>query len=138
MTFHERSAATIIILLLVTFGTYFVVLIGGVDRRADDFAYKPLLVLAIVVLTVLMAVSHIFLALLSPSEANTLDERDRTISARSDQVGAIILGVVVLSVILLTALEVAHVYIANALLLGLVAAQIASESTKLWLYRRTS
>lgn len=34
--------------------------------------------------------------------------------------------------------EVAHVYIANALLLGLVAAQTASEATKLFLYRRTS
>ena len=138
MTFPERSAATIITLLVVTFGGYFVVVIGGVDRRADDFAYKPLLILAVVAFTVLMTFSHIFLALLSPSEANNLDERDRSISQRADQVGAIVLGVTVLIVISLTMLEIAHVYIANALLLGLVGAQVASESVKLWFYRRAS
>ena len=138
MTFQERSAATIIALLLLAFGAYFVVLTGGVDRRADDFAYKPLLILAVIAFTVLMTVSHIVLALLSPKDANTLDERDHSISQRSDQVGAIILGSVVLIVISLTMFEVAHVYIANALLLGVVAAQTASEATKLFLYRRTS
>lgn len=138
MTFHERSAATIIGLLLLTFGTYFVVVIGGVDRRTDDFVYKPLLILAVVAFVVLMTFSHIFLALLSPAEANTLDERDRSISQRAEQAGAFILGVTVLMVISLTMFEVAHVYIANALLLGLVAAQLASETAKLWLYRRTS
>ena len=137
MTFQERSAATIIALLLLAFGTYVVVVIVGVDRRVGDFAYKPLLIL-VIAFAALMAVSHIGLALLSPNEANTLDERDRSISQRSDQVGAIILGSTVLFVISLTMFEVAHVYIANALLLGLVAAQIASEATKLWLYRRTS
>jgi hypothetical protein len=138
MTFHERSAATIIALLVLTFGTYFVVVIGGVDRRVDDFVYKPLLVLAVIAFAVLMAFSHTFLALLSPSEANNPDERDRSISHRADQVGGVILGVSVLVVIALAMLEVAHLYIANALLLGLVAAQIASESSKLWLYRRAS
>lgn len=138
MTFHERSAATIIALLLVTFGTYFVVVVGAVPRRADDFVYKPLLILAVIAFAALMTFSHIFLGLLSPSEANTLDERDRSIYQRSDQVGAVMLASTVLIVISLTMLEVAHVYIANALLLGLVAAQIASESAKLWLYRRTS
>ncbi|MEM9562009.1 MAG: hypothetical protein AAGA93_05295 [Actinomycetota bacterium] len=138
MTFHERSAATIIGALLLVFGGYFVVLIGGVDRRVDDFAYKPLLILAVVAFTALMTLSHIVLALRSPEEANTLDERDRTISQRADQVGGTMLGVAVLVVISLTVLEVAHVYIANALLFGLVAAQIASEGSKLWLYRRTS
>ncbi len=138
MTFHERSAATIIGALLLVFGAYFVVLIGGVDRRVDDFAYKPLLILAVIAFTALIAFSHVFLALLTPNEANTLDERDRTISHRADQIGGTMLGVAVLVVISLTVLEVAHVYIANALLFGLVAAQIASEASKLWFYRRTS
>lgn len=138
MTFQQRSAATIVGALLVIFGAYFAVLIGGVDRRADDFAYKPLLVLAVIAFTALMAFSHTFLALLTPHEANTLDERDRTISQRADQVGGIVLASAVLLVISLSVVEAAHVYIANALLLGLVAAQIASETTKLWLYRRTS
>jgi len=138
MTFHERSAATIIGTLLLIFGAYFAVLLGGVDRRADDFVYKPLLVLAVIAFAALMALSHTFLALLTPHEANTLDERDRTISQRADQVGGVVLGSAVLGVISLTIFEAAHVYIANALLIGLVAAQIASEATKLWLYRRTS
>ena len=138
MTFHERSAATIIGALVLVFGAYFVVLIGGVDRRVDDFVYKPLLILAVVAFTALMAFSHTFLAILSPHEANNLDERDRTISQRADQIGGVLLGVAVLVVISLTVLEVAHVYIANALLFGLVAAQLASEASKLWLYRRTS
>lgn len=138
MTFHERSAATIIALLLLTFGTYFVIVVGAVDRRTDDFVYKPLLILAVIAFAALMTFSHIFLALLSPSEANTLDERDRLISQRADQIGAVMLGSTVLLVISLTMFEVAHVYIANTLLLGLVAAQIASETAKLWLYHRTS
>ena len=138
MTFHERSAATIITILLLIFGTYFAVVIGGVDRSAADFAYKPLLILAVIALTALMTVSHIVLALLAPGDANALDERDRSISQRSDQVGAITLGCTVLTVISLAMLEVAHVYIANSLLLGLVLAQIVSEATKLYLYRQAS
>lgn len=138
MTFHERSAATTITALVVTFGAYFLVLIGGVDRRADDFAYKPLLALAVVALIVMMTISHIVLALWTPDEANSLDERDRSISQRADQVGGVMLASVVLLAIGLTIFEAAHVYIANALLLGLVIAQVSSESTKLWLYRRSS
>ncbi len=138
MTFQERSAVAIIGALLLIFGGYFVVLIGGVDRRVDDFAYKPLLILAAIAFTVVMAVSHTVLAVLAPHDANTLDERDRAVTQRADQVGGVVLGVVVLAVISLTVVETAHVYIANALLLGLVVAQLASETTKLWLYRRTS
>lgn len=138
MSFQERSSATIIGVLLLTFGVYFGVVIGGVDRRVDEFVYKPLLILAVIVLAGLMAVSHTILAAVSPKEANMLDERDRSISQRADQVGGVLLGVAVLAVIALAMFEVAHVYIANALLLGLVAAQIAAETTKLWLYRRAS
>lgn len=138
MTFHERSAITTISALVIVFGAYFLVLISGVDRSVDDFVYKPLLVVAVVALIGVMAVSHMVLALWTPDEANTLDERDATISQRADQVSGFILGVVVLVVISLTMIETAHVYIANALLLGLVVAQVAGESTKLFLYRRTS
>lgn len=138
MTFHERSATVTMGALLLIFGGYFVVLVAGVDRRVDDFVYKPLLVLAVIVLIVVMAVSHLILALWTPDEANTLDERDRTISQRSDQVGGVLLGGVTLGVLALSIFEVAHVYIANALLLGLVIAQVASEATKLLLYRRAS
>ncbi|MEM8745835.1 MAG: hypothetical protein AAF945_03195 [Actinomycetota bacterium] len=138
MTFHERSALTTIVAVLVTFGAYFFVLIAGVDRRVDDIAYKPLLVLTVIVLTAIMAISHIVLAVRAPDEANHLDERDRTISQRADQVAGVVLACVVLLVIFLTMVEAAHVYIANSLLLGLVISQVAGDSTKLVLYRRSS
>lgn len=138
MTFQERSAAVTIGALVVIFGAYFAVLVAGVDRRVDDFVYKPLLVLAVIALTVVMAASHTVLALWTPHEANNPDERDRAISQRGDQIGGMLLGATTIGVVLLAALEVAHVYIANALLLGLVLAQVASEGAKLWLSRRPS
>lgn len=138
MTFPERSAVATIVALVATFGTYVLVLSFGVDRSVDDFVYKPLLILTVVVLVAIMAVSHSLLAIVSPSAANAFDERDRWISQRADQLGGVLLGGVVLGVVGLTVFEVAHVLIANALLLGLVFAQLASEITKLLLYRRSS
>ncbi|MEM9609599.1 MAG: hypothetical protein AAGA99_19400 [Actinomycetota bacterium] len=138
MTFPERSAAVTIAALVVVFGAYFALLAAIGDARIGGVAYKPLLALAVVALIIVMAGSHIVLALLSVKDANAFDERDRMISQRADQLGAVVLGVSVLSVISLVIVEVEHVYIANALLLGLVVSQLTSESARLWLYRRSA
>jgi hypothetical protein len=136
MSFQEKSAIAITAALIVVYGAYFTIvgrLLGG---PAGDVAYKPLLILAVVPLTVLAAISHIVLALTDWKGANSYDERDRVIARRAERIGGYVLAVGVFAGLVLAMAEVRHSYIANALMLAWVLAELTDNAMKIVFYRR--
>ncbi len=89
-------------------------------------------------LIILAALSHIVLALANPKEANANDEQDRLITLRAERIGGYVLAVGVFAGIVLAMIESPYFYIANALLLAWVLAEITDGITKVVLYRRGS
>jgi uncharacterized membrane protein len=139
MTFPLKSAITTIGALILVYGGYFAILSTRVDDDAiRQFAYKPLLVLSAVAVAMLMAMSHGVLAALSPSDANAYDERDRQIGWRSSRIGSYVMAVGVFAVLVLVLYEAEHFYIANALLLVWVLAELADQLAKVYFYAQTN
>jgi hypothetical protein len=139
VAFQAKSAVALIGTLVVVYIPYFGLvgfILASTSQDVADVAYKPLLILATVPVAVVAAVSHILLALLSPKEANQLDERDRLISQRGDQISAYVLGVGVFAAIVLAMFELRSFYVVNALMLFWVAAELAGQAGRLALYRR--
>lgn len=137
MPFQEKSAIVMTAILIVVYGAYFAIL--GLWLRstpADEITYQPLLIVAVVPLTVLAASSHIVLALFNPKEANQYDERDRQVTMRAERLGGYVLALGVFAGIVLAAFEVTWFWIANTLMLAWVLAEIADGVAKVVLYRR--
>jgi len=138
VTFIEKSTLTTTLLLVVVFGTYFALVLGPVATSPDrQGAFTGLVVAATVVLTILAAVSHIVLAVLFRTQANTAhDERDRLIALRSERLSGYILAVGVFAGIVLAMLETATFWIAQALLAAWVLAEVSEGISKLIQYQR--
>jgi hypothetical protein len=135
--FQEKSAIATIGALVVVYGAYFAIVARWLAvAPAGEIAYQPLLIVAIVPITVLAALSHIVLAVANPKEANAYDERDRLIALRAERVGGYVLAVGVFGAIVLAMAEAPQFFIAHALLLAWIAAQITDEAVKVVLYRR--
>ena len=137
MPFQEKSAIVMSAILIVIYGAYFALLgLWLKSAPADEIAYQPLLVIVVVPLAILAAASHIVLALRDPKEANQYDERDRLVALRSERLSGYVLALGVFVGILLAMFEVTWFWIANALMLAWVLAEIVDGVTKVVLYRR--
>lgn len=137
MSFPEKSAIAVASVLVVVYGAYFALvgswLAGG---PAQEVRYQPLLVVAVVVLALLTALSTALLAVFDTRGALSFDERDRDIARRASVVGGVVLAVAVFAVLVLIMAEVEHVYLAQALLLGWVLAELIRQLSTVALYRR--
>jgi hypothetical protein len=120
VSFQEKSA-------IAMTGAYFAIVGRWLTvTPADEIVYQPLLIVATVPLVVLAVVSHVAIALANPKEADAYDERDRLIALRGERVGGYVLAMA----------ELAPFYIAHALLLAWVLAELGEGATKIVLYRR--
>jgi len=137
VSFQEKSAIAMIGALAVVYGAYFAIVGRWLTvAPADEIAYQPLLIVAIVPLVVLAVVSHVAIALANPKEAGAEDERDRLIALRGERVGSYVLALGVFGGLVLAMAELPPFYIAHALLLAWVLAELVEGATKLVLYRR--
>jgi hypothetical protein len=137
VSFQEKSAIAMTGALAVVYGAYFAIVARWLTvTPADEIVYQPLLIVAIVPLVVLAVVSHVAIALANPKEAGASDERDRLIALRGERVGGYVLAVGVLGGLVLAIAELAPFYIAHALLLAWVVAELVEGATKIVLYRR--
>lgn len=137
MPFQQKSAIAMAVALATVYGGYFaLVSVWLANAPVDEIVYQPLLIVAIAPLAILAAVSHVALAVASPKEANAYDERDRLISRRGDQIGGYVLAVGVFAGLVLAMVEASPFYIAHALLLAWVVAEVGGEATRIVLYRR--
>ena len=135
MSFQEKSAIAMIGALAVVYGAYFAIVGRWLTvAPADEIVYQPLLIVAIVPLVVLAVVSHLVIALANPREAGAEDERDRLIALRGERVGGYVLALGVFGGLAMA--ELPPFYIAHALLLAWVLAELVEGATKIVLYRR--
>lgn len=136
MNFQEKSTLLMTAALALVYGVYFAV-IGRWHASApiEEIVYQPLMIGAVVPLILLAILGHVVIALFNRREAGAEDERDRLIALRGERVGGAMLGVTVFSGIVLAMLDAHHFYVANALMLGWVLAEIAEGLTRLVLYR---
>ena len=81
-------------------------------------------------------VSHAALAVLNPKEAGQHDERDRLIALRGERVGGYVLAVGVFAGLVLAMAEAGSFWIAHALLLAWVLAELTDGAVQIVLYRR--
>jgi hypothetical protein len=137
MSFHEKSAIATTATLVVVYGAYFAI-VGRwlASAPVDEIVYQPLLIVAIVPLAVLAAVSHTVMALMNPKAANAYDERDRLISLRAERTGGYVLAIGVFAGLVLAMAELPPFFIAHALLLGWITAELTDNVMKVVLYRR--
>lgn len=139
MTFQEKSAITTTTILAVAFGAYFALVLAVIAETPDrDLAYTGLLIGVGVIVTILAATSHVFLAVVFRSQANAYDERDRVVGLRAERIAGYVLAVGVCAGIGLAMTQVEVFWIAQALIASLVAAEVLEGITKVVLYRRSA
>jgi hypothetical protein len=137
VSFQEKSVAAMTGALVVVYGAYFAVVARWLATTpADQIVYQPLMIAAVVPLVILAVVSHVILALLNPREAGLEDERDHLIALRGERAGGYVLAVGVFAGLVLAMAEVAPFWIANALLLAWVLAELTEGAVRMVLYRR--
>lgn len=137
MPFEEKSVIATTGAHVVVFGVYFFVVARWLaSTAADQVVYQPLLVFTVVPLVVLTVISHIAFAVLKPKEAGAHDERDALIALRGGRVGGYVLAVGAFAGIALAMAESSPFYIAHALLLAWVLAEVTDGTRKIVLYRR--
>jgi len=135
--FEEKSVIATTGAHVVVFGVYFFVVARWLaSTAADQVVYQPLLVFTVVPLVVLTVISHIAFAVLKPKEAGAHDERDALIALRGGRVGGYVLAVGAFAGIALAMAESSPFYIAHALLLAWVLAEVTDGTRKIVLYRR--
>ncbi|HDH03566.1 MAG TPA: hypothetical protein ENH15_04910 [Actinobacteria bacterium] len=138
-TFQEKSAITMTTILAVVFGGYFALVLAVVAETQDrDVAYTGLLIAAAVIVTILAATSHLFLALVFRSQANAHDERDWLVGLRSERIAGYVLALGVCAGIGLAIAQVDAFWIAQALIASFVAAEVLEGIVKVVLYRRSA
>lgn len=138
MSFQEKSAIAMVASLTIVYGVYFAIVLRlWVENPAvDAFVYQPAMIVATILPLVFLAVlSHIVIAVTNPKDAGASDERDHLVALRSEGIAGYILAVGVFAGVVLAMLQSPHFFIANALLLAWVVAEITEGMTKIALYR---
>lgn len=137
MTYEEKGVWVYVVVVLGTYGTYAAIVIGQLATTpiaAIDYG-APLLwsIGASIVAAIIL---RIVVEILSPSEKQQADSRDREIGRRGELIG--MGGLVAGSIVgmLLALAQAEHFWIANAIYLGFVLSALISSVAKIVLYRR--
>ena len=139
MSFQAKSNLAMFVIIALVYGLYFAVILSWAQSTpVEDIAYQPLLVLTVVPVVVLAIIAHILLAIVRPSEAGQTDERDRLIDLRGESVGGVVLAVFAFGAILLAMVEAHQFWLAQALVAGIVVAQLAKEGVTVFFSVRGS
>lgn len=137
MSFEEKSTWAVLFTFLLVYGWYFLQVSAAVSSQdVASIDYQYLMGATVAALIGISIVTHIAIAILSPDDADKSDERDREINVRGEYIGGFVVSTAALVAIGLAMLELAHFWIANALLLGLVTAELVTDCIKIYYYRR--
>lgn len=142
MTFHEKSAAAILVLTVVIYGSYFFSAFAGysVEDGRSLLEQAPHLIWAVVLMIVFSIGAHIVITIASGKEdrddAGVQDERDTMILSKSGNYASSVLALGVVVAIGALILETPSFLIAHFLLAALVISEIIKNVLVLVLYRR--
>jgi hypothetical protein len=135
--FQEKSTIAMTSALAIVYGAYFAIVAWWLTTTpADKIMYQPLMIIATLPLVILAALSHIVIARANPKEANAYDERDHLIALRGERIGSYVLAVGVFGGVVLAMADGSQFFIANALMLAWVLAELTKGATKIVQYRR--
>ena len=138
MSFREKSILITMASLLVAAGAYTAVVIPLAQRLPiSEIPYQPLLIVAVVILTIVIAAGHVVAAILQPRAAMAgPDERERVVEWRGQAAGGYVLAVAAFIVLCLAIVEAPWFWIANVLAGMWVLAEIFAGIWKAALLRR--
>ena len=138
MSFHGKSTALMLAIVIGVYGWYFVTVARWASvAPVAEIAYQPLMLATVVVLVILAVGGHILLAVIPPYAGRQPDERDRLIEARGESIGGVVLGAGAVGGVFLAMAESDYFWIANTILLGLVLSEVVAGGAKFIYYRRT-
>ena len=138
MSYREKSTALILAGYLAVYSWYFVHIAAAArSGPIAEIDYQGLLILMVGVLVLGTVVGQILIAVLAPSEAEQVDERDRVIALRAERISGWTVTFGALAGLALAMVEADFFWIAHALLAGLVLAEVLKAIAMLVNYRRS-
>ena len=137
MSFQEKSNLVMTGLFVLVYGAYFAnVLPPALGGEASLASVQWVLFAAVVFLVAGGVVGHILIAVSTPGDADSADERDKLIEMRADARTSYVLGFGALMALGLALLEFDVFWIAHVLLAALVASEVAKGVFRAIDYRR--
>lgn len=137
MSFQEKSNLAMTVIFVIAYSAYFGrVLPGAFETGPSMEAVGPYLFAAVLFLVFAGVVAHILIAVVSPKEADTADERDKMIEMRADARSSYVLGTAAILALGLALMEQPLFWIVHAILAGLVLSEIAKGVLRAIDYRR--
>jgi len=137
MSYQEKSTWGYGIITIVVFG-YYLLTIEPQFRGAsiEGSGYAGRMLAAILVYVVASIVLHIFISMVSPSEAGLEDQRDRDIYQFGEYVGQYLSAFGAFIALLMALAQWDYFWIANSIYLGFGAATLLASIVKIIAYRR--
>lgn len=141
MSFHEKSAISMLGIMVLVYGWYFAKVFGmAAQGPVETEAVSALLFGMVVGLVVLSIIAHILIAGVAAArgeeDVDASDERDKSIEMSSNSKASYILSAGVVIGLGLSLLEFSHFMIAHVLLGALVLSEIMKLGLKIVFYRR--
>lgn len=134
--FREKSTWLVATIVVSVYGWYLVAILRRMGAtEVDAIGYEGPLLAAGVALLVVTIAGHAVLGVANPDDAAGGDERDRRIGHRARSAASHVLSVGALAALALSMLEADGFWIANAIVLSLVAAELTSAGTRIVLFR---
>ena len=136
MSFGEKGNWLYLVVTAVTFAVYVVIVLGRAgDASLPEVRYESTMLWAIGFTVGLNVLGSIAIAIAKPSEADTTDERDKTIDRFGDYVGGIVLGIGMLGPLGLALADADSFWIANTIFTVFVLSILVSSIVKIFGYR---
>lgn len=138
MTYREKSTVVLLVGYLAVYSWYFARVVDAArSGPIADIDYQGLLIAMVAVLVAATVVAEVLIAVVAPSGADQVDERDRMIGLRGDRIAGWVVTIGALAGLVLAMVEADSFWIAHALLAGLVLAEILKSIAMLVNYRRS-
>ncbi|MFD6974659.1 hypothetical protein [Streptomyces sp. NPDC059979] len=136
MAVEEKRAWIMIVVTVVSYAAYLVVVLGrSGDEPLAQQPYVSALLWTVGAAIVASIALHITVALLSPEEEKTKDQRDREIHHFGEYIGQSFVVIGGVAGLVLAMAEVDQFWIANAIYLAFVLSALLGSTAKIVAYR---
>ncbi|MFJ6782936.1 hypothetical protein [Streptomyces yangpuensis] len=136
MAVEEKRAWIMIVVAVLSYGTYLAVVLGR--SGGGPLAQQPYAAALLWTVGAAIAASialHITVSLLSPEEGRVKDQRDREIHRFGDHIGQSFVVIGAVAGLVLAMAEADQFWIANAIYLGFVLSALLASTAKIVSYR---
>lgn len=137
MRFPEKSAWMMAVTVVVGYGCYLAGVMGQLDGASvAGIDYQLTAVVAAVSVVALVAVSHLALAATGPTSSKGDFSGGAAIKRYARSTSGVVVSAAAVIAMVLAMVEADYFWIANVILAGLVAAELAAAGSEILIYRR--